>query len=109
MAAVGHALVEGAKAVHTLSRGSQIFVECVLGSKRKAFLRRPEGWEQRAVEQQLDAAGRPECSLKELARLEGTSGGLGSSGSSNCQVVPQLSGSGRLRHRRPPREISAAC
>ena len=59
--------VKGGKAVHTLADGSQIFVECIDGADRGEFMRRPTKDDSRVFFQDLDALGKPDCSLKEVA------------------------------------------
>lgn len=59
--------VDGEKAVHTLGDGSRIFVECVLGEKVKEYRRKPGTWDDRIVGVELDALGKAECSLKDVA------------------------------------------
>ena len=61
------AAAEGLKVVHSLPGGS-IFCECVRASERPSFLQRPARWDQRIVPVTLDALGKPDCSLKEVAQ-----------------------------------------
>ena len=66
---VPDALVDGAKAVHTMPDGSSMFVQCMLGEKIKEFKKVPAGWDHRIAPIELDAMGKSETSLKELAKL----------------------------------------
>lgn len=60
-------LVRGAKAVHTLGSGAQIFVECVEGSDFRSFMQRPADHDLRILPLILNAIQQPERSLKEVA------------------------------------------
>ena len=61
-------LVRGNKTVHTLPSGKSMFVECVDGGDRAEFCQRPSNWDPRTLPLDIDALGRPECSLKETAK-----------------------------------------
>ena len=61
-------MVKGAKSVHALPSGKQVFVECVDGGDRAIFCQRPSSWDARTLPIDLDALGRPDCSLKEVAK-----------------------------------------
>ena len=65
---VADAPTDGAKAIHTLSDGHQIFVECVIGDKVDEFRSRPALWDNRVVSIEKDAMGRSETSLKTVAK-----------------------------------------
>ena len=60
-------LVKGAKSIHTLPDGSNMFVECIDGGERVQFLQRPSLCDNRVVPQEVDALGKPDCSLKEVS------------------------------------------
>ena len=61
-------MVKGAKSVHALPGGKQVFVECVDGGDRAIFCQRRSSWDARTLPIDLDALGRPDCSLKEVAK-----------------------------------------
>lgn len=65
---VAQPVVKGSKAVHTLGDGSSLFVECIDGGDRVAFLQRPSKCDPRIVVQEVDALGKADCSLKEVAK-----------------------------------------
>ena len=58
--------VDGGKSVHTMAGGALIFVACIRGRDRPAFLRRPSGWDLRATQTVVDGAGKAEASLKDV-------------------------------------------
>ena len=60
--------VQGLKAVHTLPDGSVMFVECIDGADRSVFMQKPALWDHRIFPQEIDALGKPDCSLKEVAK-----------------------------------------
>lgn len=65
---VGANLVKGSKHIHTLADGTSIFVECIDGGDRVKFLQRPAMCDARVVPQEVDALGKPDCSLKEASK-----------------------------------------
>ena len=65
---VGAMLVKGAKHVHQLADGRQIFVECIDGGERVHFLQKPAMCDDRIVPREVDALGKPDCSLKEVSK-----------------------------------------
>ena len=62
---VADAPVRGNKSVHVIADGTSIFVECIDGEDRAKFVQRPSLWEHRVLPQEIDALGKPECSLKD--------------------------------------------
>eukprot|EP00438_Fugacium_kawagutii_P031464 Skav222633 [mRNA] locus=scaffold10:186469:187585:+ [translate_table: standard] len=60
-------VVEGAKAIHTLPSGRQIFVECVDGADLEKFKQKPSLCDDRILPQLLNAMQMPERSLKDVA------------------------------------------
>ena len=65
---VADAPVRGNKSVHVIADGTSIFVECIDGEDRAKFVQRPSLWEHRVLPQEIDALGKPECSLKDAAK-----------------------------------------
>ncbi|CAE7713929.1 unnamed protein product [Symbiodinium sp. CCMP2592] len=63
---VNVAAADGAKAVHTTAPGASLFVACIRGRDRDAFLRRPGGWDLRTVERVAEELGRSEAPLKDV-------------------------------------------
>ena len=61
-------LVKGAKSIHTLADGSSMFVKCIDGGERVHFLQKPSLCDSRVVPQEVDALGKPDCSLKEVSK-----------------------------------------
>ena len=64
---VGANPVKGAKHIHALANGTSMFVECIDGGERVQFLQKPSLCDVRIVPQ-VDALGKPECSLKEVSK-----------------------------------------
>ena len=60
--------VKGSKSVHVLADGTNLFVECIDGGDRSSFLQRPATLDHRIVPQEIDALGKPECSLKDASK-----------------------------------------
>ena len=69
VAGVVAAAAAGVKSVHALPAGGSIFVECVRGDGRDAFLRRAGLNDPRTLGLVLDMMGRPETTLKDAAQL----------------------------------------
>ena len=67
VAGVLTACSKGAKIVHTLGSGKQIFVECVDGADLHEFRQRPARCDFRVLPQVLNGLSVPEISLKEAA------------------------------------------
>ncbi|CAE7232165.1 unnamed protein product, partial [Symbiodinium sp. CCMP2592] len=63
---VNVAAADGAKAVHMTAPGASLFVACIRGRDRDAFLRRPGGWDLRTVERVAEELGRSEAPLKDV-------------------------------------------
>lgn len=61
-------LVRGAKHVHVLPDGRSLFVECIDGGERVQFMQKPSMCDIRIVAQEVDALGKPDCSLKEVSK-----------------------------------------
>lgn len=45
-----------------------MFVECIDGGERVHFLQKPSLCDSRVVPQEVDALGKPDCSLKEVSK-----------------------------------------
>lgn len=60
-------LARGSKAIHTLSNGHQLFVECVDGADLEKFKQKPSLCDDRILLQVLNAMQQPERSLKDIA------------------------------------------
>jgi hypothetical protein len=65
---VGAAMVSGARAVHVLPSGKQMFVACVAGEDVQEFQARPGGWDARMLPLVLSPMGTPERSLASVAQ-----------------------------------------
>ena len=61
--------MQGAKAVHPLAGGDQIFVVCLKGSERPELLRKAGGLDPRTVAKVAESNGRSESSLKDVVGL----------------------------------------
>lgn len=51
-----------------LADGANLFVECIDGGDRSSFLQKPATLDHRIVPQEIDALGKPECSLKDASK-----------------------------------------
>lgn len=58
----------GAKAIHVLPDGQSLFVQCIDGGNHRQFMQKAADYDHRIVSQEIDALGKPECSLKEVAK-----------------------------------------
>lgn len=68
ISAVSQPLVKGSKFVHSISGVGEIFVECIDGGERAQHLQKPASWDHRVLGQEIDALGKPDCSLKDVAK-----------------------------------------
>jgi hypothetical protein len=64
---VAQVAVKGDKFVHVDASGTKVFVECVEGAERPRFLQRPSHMDHRINPVEIDASGKPECSLRDAA------------------------------------------
>lgn len=65
---VAAVMTAGAKSIHILPDGQSLSVECIDGGQIKRFLQKPAECDYRVVCQEFDALGKPECSLKDVAK-----------------------------------------
>ncbi len=68
VSAVNQPLVKGSKRVHSIPGGGEVFVECIDGGERAQHLQKPAEWDHRVLGQEIDALGKPDCSLKDVAK-----------------------------------------
>lgn len=68
VAGVVQAKSRGAKVVHDLGNGESIFVQCLDGEDRPSFMQLPAENDPRVLPQDLDPLGRPDSSLKDVAK-----------------------------------------
>ena len=100
--------VKGSKSVHVLADGTNLFVECIDGGDRSSFLQRPATLDHRIVPQEIDALGKPECSLKDASKksVEKEVSWTLTGPPPYNQVVHFILGDGRAGLRGTSREIS---